>query len=141
LHLNLLPMVIGVVLAAAVASGARLIGFERDRAFYATVLMVVASYYVLFAVMAGSLAMTAAETALASGFVVLALLGARRSRWYWVLGLALHGVFDVLHPHVLGNTGVPAWWPPFCLAYDLTAAAYLAVMLRGGSLKSAGGLS
>ena len=44
---------IGVVLALAISGGATLIRMDRDRAFYATVLLVVASYYALFAVMAG----------------------------------------------------------------------------------------
>jgi hypothetical protein len=39
--------------------------------------------------------------------------------------LAGHGVFDVLHGEVLENAGVPVWWPAFCLAYDLGAAASL----------------
>ena len=37
-----------------VALFARFVGFDRDRAFYPTVLMVIASYYVLFAAMSDS---------------------------------------------------------------------------------------
>ena len=47
--------VVGAVLAPLVSVFARLTGLDRDRAFYPTVLLVVASYYVLFAVMGGSL--------------------------------------------------------------------------------------
>jgi len=43
--------IIGVTLALTVAAVARLLNFERDRSFYATILMVIASYYVLFALM------------------------------------------------------------------------------------------
>jgi len=39
-----------------------------------------------------------------------------------VLGSAV-GVVPV------GNTGVPSWWPHFCLAYDGVAAAWLAWLL------------
>jgi hypothetical protein len=136
---TVVPSVIGIVLALAL--GARLAGFERDRSFYATVLMVVASYYVLFGAMGASLAVTLAELAMASAFVLLAVLGARRSRWYWVAGLALHGLFDVMHPHIIANAGVPHWWPAFCLAYDLAAAAYLAVTLCRRSARTAHVLS
>jgi hypothetical protein len=44
-----MPYVIGIVLTIAVAVFARWVGFDRDRAFYPTVVVVVASYYVLFA--------------------------------------------------------------------------------------------
>ena len=50
----MLPYVVGIVLSVGVALFARWVGFDRDRAFYPTVLIVVASYYVLFAVMSGS---------------------------------------------------------------------------------------
>jgi len=38
-------------------------------------------------------------------------------------------VFDFIHHAVITNPGVPAWWPGFCLAYDLTAAVYFAVLV------------
>ena len=50
----MLPYVVGGVLSIGVAPFARWVGFDRDRAFYPTVLIVIASYYVLFAVMSGS---------------------------------------------------------------------------------------
>ena len=42
----------------------------------------------------------------------------------------MHGVFDFIHHGIIDNPGVPAWWPGFCLAYDLTAATYLGVLIR-----------
>ena len=50
----LLPFVAGIVLSAGVALFARRVGLDRDRAFYPTVMIVIALYYVLFAVMSGS---------------------------------------------------------------------------------------
>src|SRR5262249_58832583 len=49
------PYVVGIVLSIGVAVFARWVGFDRERAFYPTVLIVIASYYVLFAAMIGSL--------------------------------------------------------------------------------------
>ena len=49
-----MPYVIGIVLSVGVALFARYVGFDRDRAFYPTVMIVIASYYVLFAAMSGS---------------------------------------------------------------------------------------
>jgi hypothetical protein len=42
---------IGVILGLAIAAVATGIGFARDRSFYPTVLIVIATYYVLFSVM------------------------------------------------------------------------------------------
>ena len=58
----MLPYVVGVVLSIGVALFARWVGFDRDRAFYPTVLIVIASYYVLFAVMSGSVETEALRT-------------------------------------------------------------------------------
>jgi len=46
-----MPYMIGIVLSVGVALFASYVGFDRDRAFYPTVVIVVASYYVLFAAM------------------------------------------------------------------------------------------
>ena len=45
---------IGAGLALAVCAFALLAGFDRDRVFYPTLLIVVASYYILFAAMGAS---------------------------------------------------------------------------------------
>jgi hypothetical protein len=45
---------IGVILSLAVADFAAIVGFDRERSFYPTVLIVIASYYVLFALMGAS---------------------------------------------------------------------------------------
>jgi hypothetical protein len=49
-----MPYVIGIILSVGIAWLARFVGFDRDRAFYPTVLIVIASCYVLFAAMGGS---------------------------------------------------------------------------------------
>lgn len=124
-----MPIIIGIFLALGVAAFARLAGFDRDRAFYPTVLIVVASYYELFGVMGGSTSALVGESGGMAGFVVVAYLGYRYSPWFAVTGLAGHGVFDFFHGHLVANPGVPPWWPPFCLAYDVTAAAFLAWLI------------
>ncbi len=45
---------IGVALAGVVCAFAMLAGFDRDRVFYPTLLAVIATYYILFAVMGKS---------------------------------------------------------------------------------------
>jgi hypothetical protein len=128
----LLPSVIGIVLSAGVAFFARRVGLDRDGAFYPTVTIVIASYYVLFAATTGSVQTVLAESAVMSVFVAAAVAGFKSSPWIVVAALAAHGVFDAFHGFLLENPGVPAWWPAWCLAYDVGAAAGLGWLLRHG---------
>ena len=121
-----MPFLIGITLALLVSGYATAIRLDRGRAFYATLVVVVASFYVLFAAMSGSGRAVAIEALIAGGFVVAASLGFRRSSWILCAGLAAHGLLDAVHAHVVTNVGVPAWWPAFCGSYDLAAAGYLA---------------
>ena len=57
-----MPYVIGAGLALAVCLFATFAGFDRDRAFYPTLTIVIASYYALFAVMAGATAALGVES-------------------------------------------------------------------------------
>ena len=125
----MLPYVVGVVLSIGVAPFARRVGFDRDRAFYPTVLIVIASYYVLFAVMSGSVETVLLESIIMAMFAVAAVAGFKGSAWIIVAALAGHGVQDAVHGHIVANAGVPAWWPAWCLAYDVGAAAALAWIL------------
>ena len=130
-----MPYVVGIVLSLSVALFARRVGFDRDRAFYPTVLIVVGSYYVLFAAMSESVQTLLLESIVMAGFSTAAVVGFKSSAWIVVAGLAGHGVFDALHGNILKNSGVPVWWPAFCLAYDLGAAIGLAWVMthRPGS--------
>jgi hypothetical protein len=123
------PEVIGLVLALAVSAYATVTRLDRDRALYPVVLAVIASYYVLFAVVGGSARVIVVESLVAGGFVLAASLGFRRGLWIVAAALGAHGVLDLFHARVVANPGVPAWWPGFCLAYDVTAAAFLAGLL------------
>ena len=124
-----MPYLAGVVLALAVAALANLVGLDRGRSFYPTVMIVIALYYVLFAVMGGSGHALAVETVVMVGFLVVSVIGFKQNLWLVVAALAGHGIFDFFHAYVVDNPGVPAWWPGFCMAYDLTAAAFLAWLL------------
>ena len=103
-----LALSVGAVLALSIGLSATFLGLDRDRAFYPTVTIVIASYYALFAVMGGP-----------------------------VQALAAHGLFDFIHDRLIANPGVPAWWPAFCLAFDVLAAAYLAWLLSRSKIHAA----
>lgn len=121
--------VIGAAGAFAVSIGAAAIELDRDRAFYPTVLIVVASYYGLFAVMAGATPAFIAEAAVLAIFAVCAVAGFKTSLWLVAGALMAHGALDLFHGHVISNPGVPGWWPGFCASYDLVAGSYLASRL------------
>jgi hypothetical protein len=130
-------LAIGALLALAVGILAGFVGFDRDRAFYPTVTMVVASYYALFAVMGKADEALVIESIIGALFVVVAVAGFRSSLWLVVAALAAHGIFDFVRGTAIANPGVPIWWPQFCGAYDVIAAGCLAWLLTSGRLRSA----
>jgi hypothetical protein len=125
----MLPYAVGVALSIGVALFARRVEFDRDRAFYPTVLIVIASYYVLFAAMTGSMQTLILESVLMTVFVIAAVAGFKGSPWIIVGALVAHGLQDAVHTHIITNAGVPAWWPAWCLAYDVGAAGALGWLL------------
>jgi len=74
------------------------------------------------------------ESAVMTLFVIAAVAGFKGSAWITVAALAGHGVQDAVHGHIVANAGVPAWWPAWCLAYDVGAAGALAWLLMRGNL-------
>jgi hypothetical protein len=120
---------IGVLLALAIGASAILTGLGRERSFYPTMVIVIASYYVLFAVLGGVAHSLFWESLAMAMFSALAIIGFRTTHWLVVAGLAAHGVFDFAHPHLITNPGVPPWWPAFCLAFDVGMACWLAAQL------------
>ena len=127
--MSFMPFAIGIVASAGVALFAKWVGFDR-RTFYPTVMIVIALYYVLFAVMSGSIETVIAESILMTGFAIAAVVGFKRSEWIVAAALAAHGVMDVFHSQLIDNSGVPAWWPAWCLAYDVGAAVWLGLSIR-----------
>lgn len=121
--------IVGITFAAAVSLFASMIGLDRDRAFYPTVLIVIALLYALFSFLGTDPRVLASEAIPILIFITLAVLGFKKSAWFAVAGLVGHGIFDFFHADAIHNDGVPSWWPGFCLAYDVVAGGYLAGML------------
>jgi hypothetical protein len=121
---------VGLILALTVSLLASLVGLDRDRAFYPTLLIVIASYYGLFAIMGGSIRALTIESVVMAGFLLISILGFKLNLWILVGALVAHGAFDFVHHYLISNPGVPVWWPMFCLTYDIAAAGYLAWLLK-----------
>lgn len=122
--------VIGIVIALAVAGFARVTGFDRDRAFYPAMVIVIALYYVLFAVMGASTQALVVELVAMVAFAVVAVVGFKFSSWIIVAGLVAHGLFDACHELLVTNPGVPEWWAGFCMTCDIGLAGALALLVR-----------
>ena len=120
---------VGIVIALFTALFARLTRFDRDRAFYPTVLVVIALYYILFAAIGDSAHALRLESIQLAIFATIAVVGFRSSLWWVVGGLAGHGIYDFGQGTLVANPGVPLWWPGFCLAADGVLAVILAWLL------------
>jgi hypothetical protein len=132
----MMALMVGALLAVAVGFLGTRAGLERDRAFYPVVTLVVAHYYVLFAAMGADTQTLVLESQAGLVFLALAVSGFKASLWMVAAALAAHGLFDLVHGLIISNPGVPRWWPRFCLAFDVTIAAYLAWLLRSGRLRA-----
>ena len=78
---------------------ARWVGLDRDRAFYPTVMIVIASYYVLFAAMSASVHTVLLESIVMTMFAIAAIAGFKSSAWIVVAALAGHGLSSGIREH------------------------------------------
>lgn len=120
---------VGISLALSTFVFGRVARFDRERSFYAVMVLVVASYYLLFAAIGASPETLVAETIVFGVFAVAAVVGFRTNLWIVAAALAGHGVLDFFHGHLIENPGVPAGWPMFCMTFDVVAGAGLAFLL------------
>jgi hypothetical protein len=131
-----MPIQIGILLALIIGLFATVVGLDRDRAFYPTVMIVIAVLYSLFAVIGGSTDALIIEALVGLVFIVVAVVGFKTSLWAVAIVLAGHGLFDLVHGRLVTNPGVPSFWPGFCGAYDVTAGVYLGVLLKLKRIKA-----
>ena len=127
---------IGLFLFLAVTGLVVAVGLDRERAFYPTVLIVIASYYVLFALMGASTRTLGLEIAVAVVFLGVAVIGFKRNLWWIAIALVGHGVFDMLRRLLYENPGVPPCWPGFCLVFDVILGGLLAQRLMSRKLSA-----
>jgi hypothetical protein len=127
-----MPAIIGILLAIAIVALGRVAGLDRDRAYYPVALIVIGSYYVLFALMAGDRSALPGELVFAALFAAISVAGFRLSLWLVAAGMAAHGLFDFVRAVFLPGSGVPLWWPAFCGSIDVALACGLAALLLRG---------
>ncbi|MCZ8165591.1 hypothetical protein [Silanimonas sp.] len=115
----------GGLLALDVGLSASSFGFDKDRSFYPVILIVVASYYVLAAAIAGSNIAFSSELAVFLVFLGVAVIGSKRRPLLVAAGLIAQGIYEIFHSHIVDNPGVPIWSQGFRLSFDFTAGTYL----------------
>jgi hypothetical protein len=125
-----MPVVVGVLLAVGIAALAKFTRFDEDRSFYSTVLVIIASYYVLFAVLGGSGHALVWELVIAVVFSTVAIIGALFFPTLVGAGIIAHGLFDLVHEVIIENSGVPAWWPSFCGSLDALLGLWVIILTR-----------
>jgi len=124
-----LEYAVGIILGIAVGIFSTVVGLDRDRALYPAILVVIASYYGLYAVLGGSNTAIVLETLVGLLFVAVAAVGFRVDLWIVAAGTVGHGIFDIFHHLIIENPGLPTWWPMFCMSIDITLGVYMAWLL------------
>lgn len=117
--------IIGLGTTAALIAFAEL--FRKiDLKFFASLsLTAIPFIYIGFSIHPQSLGLTVPA---ALFFVLLAYWGYKRNYLFTVSGLALHGLWDVLFPHI--STVAPHGYDVFCITIDLILALYFYFKLR-----------
>ncbi|MGY1727964.1 hypothetical protein ACI79J_13430 [Geodermatophilus sp. SYSU D01062] len=122
------PIAWGVVWGVLQAASPLAFPWLDDATVYALGIVLIAAVYIGFGVADGRGRVVAVETVVAAVFVVVAAAGVTGSAWLLVAGLAGHALKD-LWQHRTGFVANTRWWPPFCAAVDVVAAALIAVLI------------
>jgi hypothetical protein len=117
--------IIGLITTAAIIAFAEI--FRKiDLKFFASLnLAVIPFIYIGFSVDPHSLVITIPG---ASFFLFFAYWGYKKNYILTVTGLALHGLWDVLFPHV--STVAPHGYDVFCITIDVLLALYFYLKLK-----------
>ena len=121
--------IVGIFAAVALVIFGRVSGFEKDRSFYPTILIVIGLLYVLFATLDGRLWVVLLESVFALVFICAALAGYWKGCLIVAAGIAAHGVFDFVHYLFIEDRGVLIWWPGFCGTVDVLLGALVAFFI------------
>ena len=128
--MNFWAILVGVASGAVTALIAWSPIIPDPLAFHSVCLAVIGAIYVGFAFADGRLAVVIIELTVATGFLVLALLGLWQAPVFLAIGLVLHAFWDLAHRPRGITTKLPAWYPPFCAAYDFVFAGVFLVLAR-----------
>ena len=129
---------VGILTAVALAGFARSSGFEKDRSFYPTVLIVIGFLYVVFGAIDGRVSVILIDLIFAFLFASIAVVGYKNNGVIVAGGIALHGVFDFVRYFFIEDKGVPVFWAGFCGTVDILLGIYVWFVCRKQNYVSAG---
>jgi hypothetical protein len=91
----------------------------------ATILCSIAFIYVGFSLMKNTVNSIALEVSVAVVFYFISVIGYSKNNFLLAYGIALHGIWDLLHHNgALITTDIPNYWPIYCLVVDFILGAY-----------------
>lgn len=92
-------------------------------------LVLIGSVYYGFALLSKHKRAMIIEIVVASVFVAMGIFGLWFSPWILIIGLFLHGLWDIAHHNSsIKLVEIPQWYVPFCATYDWVIAIYLTLV-------------
>ena len=122
------PAWIGFALFVVTMPAHLLLEQADSLALAAVTLALIGGAYIGFGAADGRRSVFWSELAVALVFGAAAVAGLL---WHWAalpLGLALHALWDLAHHNAVRLAWVPHWYIPFCVVFDLMAAAFLVLL-------------
>ena len=116
--------IIGLVVSAAVIGFAEIFRNIDLKLYESLNLVVIPFIYIGFSIHPQTLMLTIPA---ALWFVLFAYFGYKKNYLFTVIGLALHGLWDVLFPHV--RAVAPDGYDVFCITIDVLLALYFYLRL------------
>ena len=123
----MIEALVGISAGLATIVLARIV--RGQRWIYSIGLLVLPTLYILFALRTGEAALIAEEGLYGVPFFVggllFAFVGIRHSAAMVGALWMLHGLYDLVHPRLFANPGVPDWYPVWCGSVDVVVGAYV----------------
>lgn len=116
----------GLIGGLAVILGMWRAGMLVERSGVAVLLVAIAFFYPVFAVMDGQ--SIGLHSIVFLAFLALAAFGFRSGFGVLALAIAAHGVFDLATAFT--NHPGPIWWPAFCGSLDIVAGLALWTLIK-----------
>ena len=127
---NLRQILNGLVLAALSIIVHQFLSQQRAMEMTSFLMVLIGSVYYGFALLDKNKHARMIEMLVATFFVLLGIFGLWFSPWLLVIGLALHGLWDLLHHNKSRHLSkIPGWYVPFCSSYDFIMSVYIGYIL------------
>lgn len=116
--------VTAVLIAATCAVGIYLPHFKAMD-YFAILLVLLAGLMVGLALADGRPKIIIIELVIASGFIVLTLLGMWKWAWLIPAGFAFHGIWCLAHHYTGSGARIRSWSSPHCAIYSILIAGFI----------------